>query len=179
MLPSKCLDFPCVSLPVKITFSKKITSSTVLGRLGSDDRTISTSDDYRDPRSEKPSNKKEVMAGTLNLIKAMAGTGILALPMGVAKTSDFRTSILPAIAVMSILGAISAYTFSLYGRLVHTSQAKSLGELWEKKMSKNSGRLLYAGLPFTGCCISVKKNDCQSQPFLFHLNTQTRNGVMH
>ena len=90
-------------------------------------------------RSQTQKSRKNVMVGTLNLIKAMAGTGILALPMGVAKSSDFKASIIPAIALMFTLGCTSAYTFILYGRLIHDCQAKSLGELWEKKMNKNSG----------------------------------------
>ena len=69
----------------------------------------------------------------------MAGSGVLALPSGLAATSDFKISLLPAIVLMFILGGISAYTFTLYGRLVHDSQAKTLGELWEKKKDKNSG----------------------------------------
>ncbi len=103
-----------------------------------------TSDDSLKYPSEKKGieingNKKEVLIGTLNLIKAMAGTGILALPMGVAKSSDFKTSIIPAIALMSALGVTSAYTFMLYGRLIHASKAKTLGELWEKNIDKKSG----------------------------------------
>lgn len=90
-------------------------------------------------RKKSEDTKKEIVAGTLNLIKAMAGAGILALPMGVAKSSDFEASIIPAIALISILGAISAYTFSLYGRVIHASQARTLGELWGKKMDKKSG----------------------------------------
>lgn len=107
-------------------------------------------------RSQIQKNRKNVMVGTLNLIKAMAGTGILALPMGVAKSSDFKASIIPAIALMSILGVTSAYTFMLYGRLIHDCQAKSLGELWEKKMNKKSAWLVSAvSLTFCyGACLA-------------------------
>eukprot|EP00536_Pseudo-nitzschia_multiseries_P011585 jgi/Psemu1/243924/estExt_Genewise1.C_4040012 len=86
----------------------------------------------------------------------MAGAGILALPMGVAKSSDFKSGIYPALLLMSVLGGVSAYTFSLYGRLIHASQSKTLGELWEKLVDKNSAWLVsLASLIFClGCCLS-------------------------
>jgi hypothetical protein len=35
--------------------------------------------------------RKKILATTFNLVKAVAGSGILALPGGVAAMSDFRT----------------------------------------------------------------------------------------
>jgi hypothetical protein len=144
VLPSKQLHLARGLLLVKNISSHKITKTNILLNCATTDKKISSSDDYRPRRGgikkiKSEDTKKEIVAGTLNLIKAMAGTGILALPMGVAKSSDFKASIIPAIALMSILGAISAYTFSLYGRLLHASQARTLGELWEKNMDKKSG----------------------------------------
>lgn len=59
-------------------------------------------------------------------------------------------------ALISFLGVLSAYTFSLYGRLVHLSQAKSLGELWEKEKGKKSAWLIsVASMTFCfGACLS-------------------------
>ena len=139
MLPSKQLRLS------NHASTRKIPEANKLQHLASNEKTPNdTSDDYRQLPSESKTteirdNKKEILIGTLNLIKAMAGTGILALPMGVAKSSDFKTSIVPAIALMSALGVTSAYTFILYGRLIHASKAKTLGELWEKNMDKKSG----------------------------------------
>ena len=49
---------------------------------------------------------------------------------------DFR---LPsAMALMAVLGVLSTYTFALYGRLIHKTQARSLGELWESISGKGS-----------------------------------------
>jgi hypothetical protein len=47
-------------------------------------------------------------------------------------------SLAPALVIMVALGALSAYTFSLYGRLLHVHEAKSLGELWEKEKGRSS-----------------------------------------
>ena len=141
ILPSERLQLSRRSLLAKHISSKKNIQSTISLNCADKDETISNGGDYRRPRGGRKSEsaKREIKAGTFNLIKALAGTGILALPMGVAKSSDFKTSIIPAIVLMTILGGVSAYTFTLYGRLIHASQAKTLGELWEKKMDKNSG----------------------------------------
>eukprot|EP00535_Pseudo-nitzschia_heimii_P000308 CAMPEP_0197186452 /NCGR_PEP_ID=MMETSP1423-20130617/13953_1 /TAXON_ID=476441 /ORGANISM="Pseudo-nitzschia heimii, Strain UNC1101" /LENGTH=524 /DNA_ID=CAMNT_0042637777 /DNA_START=9 /DNA_END=1580 /DNA_ORIENTATION=+ len=161
ILPSNHLALSRTLIPVKNSFSQQFTQTIASRNLAHDDKRIPTRDDYLEPSDNRKSrkkggNKNQITAGTLNLIKAMLGTGILALPMGVAKTSDFRTSIIPAIALMWILGAISAYTFSLYGRLVHASQAKTLGDLWEKMMGKNSAWLVSIfSLTFCfGACLS-------------------------
>jgi solute carrier family 38 (sodium-coupled neutral amino acid transporter), member 11 len=100
--------------------------------------------------------KGKVSAVTFNLIKAIAGSGVLALPSGLAAMSDNGSSLLPAIGLMIVLGGVSAYTFAMYGRLVHLSQAKSLGELWEKKKNKHSAWFVsVACLSFCfGACLS-------------------------
>ena len=51
-------------------------------------------------------------------------------------------SLTPAVALMVALGGLSAYTFGLYGRLVHASQATTLGELWEKEKGKQSAWMI-------------------------------------
>jgi Transmembrane amino acid transporter protein len=120
----------------------------------SDDETTQTpSKTFSDDASI---GKSKVDAVTFNLIKAIAGSGVLALPSGLAAMSDYPSSLVPAIALMGILGGISAYTFAMYGRLVHASQAKSLGELWEKKKNKRSAWFVsVASLTFCfGACLS-------------------------
>jgi sodium-coupled neutral amino acid transporter 11 len=48
----------------------------------------------------------------------------------------------PALSLIVVLGGLSAYTFGLYGRLVHFSQAKSLGEVWEKEKGTESAWII-------------------------------------
>jgi len=47
-------------------------------------------------------------------------------------------SLIPAVTLVSALGVLSGYTFGLYGRLVHQTQAKTLGEIWERQKSKST-----------------------------------------
>ena len=58
--------------------------------------------------------------------------------------------------LISVLGAFSAYTFGLYGRLVHSTQARSLGEIWERvKGQKSSWIISLSTMIFCfGACLS-------------------------
>ena len=52
--------------------------------------------------------------------------------------------LVPASALLLILGAFSAYTFQLYGRLAHETQAKNMVELWEITKGKRSSWIVSA-----------------------------------
>ena len=53
-----------------------------------------------------------VAASTVNLVKSIVGAGVLALPAGVAAFSDAGPALWPATALITALGAASAYSFS-------------------------------------------------------------------
>ena len=56
----------------------------------------------------------------------------------------FLDSLVPASALLLVLGAFSAYTFQLYGRLTHETQAKNMGELWELTKGKSTSWIVSA-----------------------------------
>lgn len=86
----------------------------------------------------KPSSKPMSMASAIfGLVKAMLGCGLLGLSSGLAAVTDHPSGLYPAHTVLVVLAVISAYTFSLYGRLTHATQAKTLGEIWKRLHSKN------------------------------------------
>jgi solute carrier family 38 (sodium-coupled neutral amino acid transporter), member 11 len=59
------------------------------------------------------------------------------------------SSLVPAVALICVLGALSAYTFGLYGRLIHASQAKTMGDVWGKIKGKSSAWIIsFATLTF-------------------------------
>jgi sodium-coupled neutral amino acid transporter 11 len=91
-----------------------------------------------------------VAAATFGLVKAMVGSGVLALPAGLAAVSDFPAALLPANVLLIALGVLSAYTFSLYGRLTDQTQAKSLGDLW-KKVMKTDQSIIISTFSFIYC----------------------------
>jgi solute carrier family 38 (sodium-coupled neutral amino acid transporter), member 11 len=77
-------------------------------------------------------NDISIAGPTFGVIKAMVGSGMLALPAGLAAVTNYPSGLWPAHMLLVSLGIISAYTFLLYGRLTHATQAKSLGEIWKK-----------------------------------------------
>ena len=103
-------------------------------------------DESHPPTTTSSSN---IAATSFNLIKVLLGSGVLALPSGVAAFSDHRSALKPAIGLISVLGILSAYTFGLYGRLVHSTNAQTLSELWEiEKGQQSSWIIAVASLTF-------------------------------
>jgi sodium-coupled neutral amino acid transporter 11 len=84
------------------------------------------------------SSAGSLTAGIFSLVKAMIGIGVLALPSGLAVVSDYPGMLWPANALMLGLGALSGYTFSLYGRLAFATNAQSLGDLWSTIYSSSN-----------------------------------------
>lgn len=51
-----------------------------------------------------------------SLVKNIVGAGVLSLPAGVAAFSDLPSALLPAMALLAMMGLIAAYTFALIAR---------------------------------------------------------------
>jgi amino acid permease len=92
------------------------------------------------PLSSSPRKRQRPsLAGPIfGVIKAMVGTGMLALPSGLAAVTNHPTGLWPAHALLLVVTVLSAYTFLLYGRLTHATQATSLGELWRRVHTTNA-----------------------------------------
>ena len=89
-------------------------------------------------------DKTSLSASTFNLIKACVGSGVLALPAGVAAFSDSTAALLPATAILCGLGVLSAYSFAMLGRLNAAGEvaSTSLGNLWENEIGESSSWLV-------------------------------------
>jgi len=70
------------------------------------------------------------------------GSGVLALPAGVAAMGDTKTALVPAVSMMTILGLLSAYSFYSIGRLCGETKAESLTEVWEKVIGHKTAWLV-------------------------------------
>jgi Transmembrane amino acid transporter protein len=107
---------------------------------------------------------------TFNVVKAMLGTGMLALPMGLATISNYQSALLPASLLMVTLALLSAYTFALYGRLAHALQPPqkqpplTLGEIW-RTLGKQNGETRDTSIVISltnfmfcfGCCLAISQ----------------------
>eukprot|EP01084_Bolivina_argentea_P163279 284073_1 len=76
----------------------------------------------------KKGGEMTVKASIMNLVKNVVGSGVLALPGGVAAYSGSKNAIWVASLITLVVGTISAYTFSLIGRICNSYGADSLDE---------------------------------------------------
>jgi hypothetical protein len=73
-----------------------------------------------------------------NLVKAIVGVGVLSLPAGVAAFGSAPSAFIPAGILIAVIGMLSAYGFSLIGRVCAYTGAKSYREAWSKTVGEGS-----------------------------------------
>jgi len=89
-----------------------------------------------------------------NLIKSIVGAGVLGLPAGVAAFGNAPSAIVPALVLLVVIGSMSAYGFSLIGRLCSYTHTTSYRQVWEETVGPKSGWIpaLFC-LLVTGCSV--------------------------
>jgi len=83
-----------------------------------------------------------------NLVKNICGAGVLALPAGIAAFGDAPSALLPAAAMIGSLGLLSAYSFSLIGRVCAMTGATSYRDCWDKTVGRSTSWLPAASTTF-------------------------------
>lgn len=73
-----------------------------------------------------------------NLVKSIVGAGVLSLPAGIAAFGNAPSAVIPAVALICIIGGFSAYGFSLIGRVCNFTGGKSYREAWSKSVGDES-----------------------------------------
>ena len=96
-----------------------------------------------------------MQTSVISLAKNIVGSGVLALAGGVAAFSNRKIAVLPATVVLLILGAISAYTFSLIARVGDAVGADTYKEAWSKVISERSSVLVAATTTFMTCAAAL------------------------
>mmetsp|Transcript_23610 Transcript_23610/g.29032 ORF Transcript_23610/g.29032 Transcript_23610/m.29032 type:complete len:503 (+) Transcript_23610:91-1599(+) len=95
--------------------------------------------------SSSDDGKQGLSAATFNLVKACVGSGVLALPAGVAAIGDVSSVLVPASMLMIVLGFLSAYSFYMIGRISRlqgSKETKSLSGAWEAEIGASSSWLI-------------------------------------
>jgi amino acid permease len=89
-------------------------------------------------------NNKRLYSTSFSVMKAMLGTGLLSLPSGLAAISNDPSSLWAGCTFFSLIAALSAYTFALYGRLTHAyfPKANNLGDLWQAVYAEKKSTLI-------------------------------------
>lgn len=87
---------------------------------------------------DSTAGRASLSSSTINLVKAIVGSGVLSLPVGIAAFSSSRSGVVPAIGITAIIAAISAYCFSMVGYVCEATQSASWGEAWSKTVGARS-----------------------------------------
>lgn len=77
-----------------------------------------------------------------NLVKSIVGAGVLSLPYGVAAFGNAPSALVPAIGLIALMGALSAYTFGLIGRVCKLSNTESYSDAWDETVGRSSSALI-------------------------------------
>lgn len=77
-----------------------------------------------------------------NLVKSIVGAGVLSLPYGVAAFGNAPSALIPAVGLIAVMGALSAYTFGLIGRVCQRTKTESYSDAWDVVVGKSSSALI-------------------------------------
>ena len=95
-----------------------------------------------------PKGKTTVPSQIFNVVKCIVGAGMLALPAGVAAFGDAPSAILPAGALMVVIGAVAAYTFYILGLVCGETRTLTYGQAWSATMGSST-----AWMPSMACAL--------------------------
>jgi hypothetical protein len=89
-----------------------------------------------------------------NLVKSIVGAGVLGLPAGIAAFGSTKLALVPSIVLISIIGILSGYCFSLIGRICAYTSSVSYRQAWERSVSSKSSWIpAVACLMVTSCSV--------------------------
>ena len=75
---------------------------------------------------------------TIVLVSCFFLVNIIPILVGIAAFGNAPSSVIPAILLISVIGAISAYNFSLLGRICDETGAQSYREAWDATVGKST-----------------------------------------
>jgi len=96
------------------------------------------------PESSKPkpaassSKGASVPASVFNLAKNIMGAGAISLPAGIVAIGDVKSAVLPAVGILTVMGSLSGYSFSVIGQECARYNAKSFEEVWASTIGEKS-----------------------------------------
>lgn len=90
-----------------------------------------------------------------NLVKSIVGAGVLSLPAGISAFGNAPSAMFPAAFLISAIGGLSCYGFSLIGRVCAYTNATSYKEAWEKSINKETSVIAAASCTFKTTCATM------------------------
>jgi amino acid permease len=112
-------------------------------------KSAASADDSSDSSMAYGQGTATIPNEVFNLVKSIVGSGVLSLPYGVAAFGNAPSALIPAVALIAVMGGLSAYTFGLIGRVCESTKSDSYSQAWDR--SVKSGSWLIALSCFTDC----------------------------
>jgi len=101
---------------------------------------------------EIPPGQATVTQLCFNLVKAVVGAGVLSLPAGIAAFANAPSAVIPAMALIAIIGGLSGYGFALIGRVCAYTNTKSYRDAWSASVGKSSSWIPGVAVTFKTFC---------------------------
>jgi hypothetical protein len=106
-----------------------------------------------------------------NLIKGIVGAGVLSLPAGIAAWGSAPSAVIPAVALIAIIGALSGYGFALIGRCCAYTNTNSYRDAWSATVSESSSWLPATAVTFKTICAILAYSMILGDTFVGLLST--------
>lgn len=107
-----------------------------------------------DLAASAPVTQATIFASVTNVIKNIVGSGVLALPAGIAAFSSSPSAVLPAFLCAATLATISAYTFKRTALLTAETRSTTYTDIWTNYFGQASSILpafIVFAKTYTGC----------------------------
>mmetsp|Transcript_876 Transcript_876/g.2511 ORF Transcript_876/g.2511 Transcript_876/m.2511 type:complete len:295 (-) Transcript_876:1028-1912(-) len=108
---------------------------------------LGSADDLEEVTTQENGGDATVPNLTVSLVKAIVGSGVLALPAGVASLGNSPSAVLAPSAVLIVFaGLMNAFFFTLIGRVCYLTGATSYKEAWELSVGERGSDLVTASV---------------------------------
>ena len=118
-----------------------------------------------------PPGQATVIQLCFNLVKGVVGAGVLSLPAGIAAFASAPSAVVPAVALIAIIGALSGYGFALIGRVCAYTNTKSYRDAWSATVGKSSSWIPAVAVTFKTFCAILAYSMILGDTFVSLLTT--------
>lgn len=99
-----------------------------------------------------PAGDASVTQLCFNLVKGIVGAGVLSLPAGIAAFANAPSAVVPAVALIATIGALSGYGFALIGRVCAYTNTKSYRDAWGATVGDSTSWIPAVAVTFKTFC---------------------------
>jgi amino acid permease len=139
--------------------------------------------------NKKDSSSTAVIHGTgtatiqneiFNLIKGIVGVGVLSLPAGIGYISHSKQILIPSLLLITIIGILSAYGFSIIGKVCYYTHAQSYKDAWSRSINSQTSWIPALSITCKTFLACLALSMVLSDTFigLLHLSTNMRTNVL-